>query len=105
MTATATITAGPARTLDPSPTLNGHAGERVPAGCVLLDTDQLQVGDVVRHAEGTFELVTDIVAMPTSTTRRVHVLRTRKGRTVACSYWIGEHARRTVHKVGTTVEP
>jgi hypothetical protein len=86
--------------LEPSPTLYGHPGERVPHGCVLLDTDDLQVGDVLRYAVDTFDLVTSIEPLPSETTRRVHVLRTvSSGRTATCSFWIGEHARRTVHKV------
>ena len=59
-----------------------------------------QVGDVLQHAAGTFDLVTSIDPVPSQTTRQVHVLRTLpSGRTVTCSFWIGEHARRTVHKV------
>jgi hypothetical protein len=100
MTSTATATATPVRTLDPSPTLYGHPGERVPAGCVLLSTDELRVGDVLQYAPGTFDLVTDIDPVPSETTRQVHVLRTMpNGRTATCFFWVGEHARRTVHKV------
>ena len=55
---------------------------------------------MLQHAPGTFDLVTSIDAVPTATTRQVHVLRTLpSGRTVDCSFWIGEHARRTVHQV------
>ena len=97
---TTTAIATRERTLEPSPTLYGHAGERVPEGCVLLDTADLLVGDVLQHAVGTFDLVTSIDPVPSETTRQVHVLRTLpSGRTVACFFWIGEHARRTVHKV------
>ena len=100
MTSTDTAIATPVRTLEPSPTLCGHPGERVPTGCVLLSSDELQVGDVLQHAPGTFDLVTDIDPVPTETTRQVHVLRTMpNGRTVTCFFWIGENARRTVHKV------
>jgi hypothetical protein len=95
-----TTTATRIRPLELSPTLYGHAGEAVPAGCSLLLADDLRVGDVLQHAAGTFDLVTDIDPVPTETTRQVHVLRTlSNGRTIACSFWIGEHARRTVHKV------
>ena len=95
MTATATRS----RELPPSPTLYGHPGERVPAGCVLLSVEELQVGDVLQHAPATFDLVTDIDPVPSETTRQVHVLRTLpNGRTVTCFFWIGEHARRTVHR-------
>ena len=96
-----TTTANRVRTLEPSPTLYGHHVTPVPAGCVLLQTDDLQVGDVLHHAAGTFDLVTSIAPCSTGTTTRlVHVLRTvPSGRTTTCSFWIGEHARRTVHKV------
>jgi hypothetical protein len=95
-----TTTATRIRPLELSPTLYGHAGEPVPAGCSLLPADDLRVGDVLQHAPGTFDLVTDIDPTPTETTRLVHVLRTvANGRTITCSFWIGEHARRTVHKV------
>lgn len=84
---------------EPSPSLNGHHTGPVPAGCVLLAVEDLAVGDVLQHDVGTFELVTSIVPFPSETTRQVHVLRTMpSGRTVTCSFWIGEHARRTVHK-------
>ncbi len=84
----------------PARRLYGHPGERVPTGCVLLSTDDLLVGDVLQHAVGTFDLVTSIDPVPSETTRQAHVLRTLpSGRTVACFFWIGEHARRTVHKV------
>jgi hypothetical protein len=97
---TTTAIATRVRTLEPSPTLYGHPGESVPAGCVLLSTNDLRVGDVLQHAPGTFDLVTDIDPVPTETTRQVHVLRTLpNGRTVTCFFWIGENARRTVHKV------
>ena len=97
---TTTAIATRVRTLEPSPTLYGHPGEPVPAGCVLLSTDDLEVGDVLQHAPGTYDLVMSIDADPSQTTRLVHVLRTLpSGRTVTCSFWIGEHARRTVHKV------
>ena len=97
---TTTAIATRVRILEPSPTLYGHPGDTVPAGCVLLSTDDLQVGDVLHHAAGTFDLVTSIDPVPTETTRQVHVLRTLpSGRTVTCFFWIGEHARRTVHKV------
>ena len=97
---TTATTATRARILDPSPTLYGHPGERIPDGCVLLSTDDLLAGDVLQHAPGTFDLVTGIDPVPTETTRKVHVLRTLpNGRTASCFFWIGEHARRTVHKV------
>ncbi|MET0902241.1 MAG: hypothetical protein ABWZ52_03285 [Acidimicrobiales bacterium] len=97
---TTTAIATRERTLEPSPTLYGHPGERIPAGCVLLSTDDLVIGDVLQHAPGTFDLVTGIDPVPTETTRQVHVLRTLpNGRTVSCFFWIGEHARRTVHQV------
>ena len=97
---TTTAIATRVRTLDPSPTLYGHPGEGIPAGCVLLATDDLSVGDVLQHAAGTFDLVTSIDPVPTETTRQVHVLRTLpNGRTVSCFFWVGEHARRTVHQV------
>ena len=108
MTTTAIATvAQPVRVLEPSPSLYGHPGERIPAGCVLLSTDDLQVGDVLQQALGTFDLVTSIDPLPTETTRQVHVLRTvPNGRTATCFFWIGEHARRTVHKVvETPIEP
>ena len=61
------------------------------------------MGDVLQHDVGTFELVMSIVPVPSETTRQVHVLRTMpSGRTAACSFWIGEHARRTVHKLAAT---
>ena len=97
---TTTAIATRVQDLDPSPTLYGHPGERIPAGCVLLSTDDLVVGDVLQHAAGTFDLVTSIDAVPSATTRQAHVLRTLpSGRTVDCFFWVGEHARRTVHKV------
>jgi hypothetical protein len=97
---TTTATATRTRTLEPSPTLYGHPGESVPAGCVLLPVDDLLVGDVLQHVNAVFDLVTSIDPTPSEITRQVHVLRTMtNGRTVACSFWIGEHARRTVHKV------
>ena len=97
---TTTAIATRVRTLEPSPTLYGHPGERVPTGCIVLSSDDLRVGDVLQHAPGTFDLVTDIDPVPSETTRRVHVLRTLpSGRTVGCFFWVGEHARRTVHKV------
>lgn len=97
-----TTTATRVRPLEPSPTLYGHHVEPVPTGCVLLDVDDLAVGDVLQHAAGTFELVTSIAPIPTETTRQVHVLRTLpNGRTTTCFFWVGEHARRTVHKVVT----
>ena len=86
-----TTTATRVRPLEPSPTLYGHHRERTPTGCV---------GDVLQHAEGTFDLVTSIDPVPSETTRQVHVLRTfPSGRTATCAFWIGEHARRTVHLV------
>jgi hypothetical protein len=95
-----TTTATRVRTPEPSPTLYGHHVAPVPAGCILLPSDDLRVGDVLHHAPGTYDLVTDIDPVPTATTRLVHVLRTvASGRTATCSFWIGEHARRTVHKV------
>jgi hypothetical protein len=95
-----TTTATRVRTPEPSPTLNGHHVMPVPTGCVLLHSDDLRVGDVLRHAPGTFDLVLSIAPVPTDATRLVHVLRTvPSGRTATCSFWIGEHARRTVHKV------
>ena len=98
-----TSTATQVRPLEPSPTLYGHHVEPVPEGCVLLPVDDLQVGDVLHHATGTFDLVTSIAPAPSETTRLVHVLRTvPSGRTATCSFWIGEHARRTVHKVVAT---
>ena len=55
---------------------------------------------MLQHASGTYDLVTSIDTDPSPTTRLVHVLRTRpNGRTVTCFFWIGEHARRTVHQV------
>jgi hypothetical protein len=101
MTITATAaTAIQVRELDPSPTFNGHPGQRVPAGCTLLSVEDLQVGDVLQHAPGTFDLVPDIQPEPSETTRTVHVLRTvPSGRTASCFFWAGAHARRTVHKV------
>src|SRR5690349_769241 len=100
---TTTATATRTRQLPPSPSLYGHPGERVPAGCVVLSVQDLQVGDVLQHAPGTFDLVTSIDPVPSETTRTVHVLRTvPSGRTVSCFFWIGEHARRTVHKVDVT---
>ena len=99
MTSTATLVRRP----EPSPTLYGHHVSPVPAGCVLLPVEDLAVGDVLQHDLGTFELVTSIVPFPGRTTRQVHVLRTMpNGRTASCSFWIGEHARRTVHKVVAT---
>ena len=84
----------------PSPSLYGHPGERVPAGCVRVGTDELQVGDALQHAPGTFDLVMSIEPVPTGTTRLVHVLRTvPSGRTTTAFFWIGEHARGTVDKV------
>ena len=100
---TTTATATPVRPLEPSPTLYGHQGEPVPKGCLVLPTNDLRVGDVLQHAPLTFDLVTDIDPAPSHTTRRVHVLRTMpNGRTASCSFWIGEHARRTVHMVEVT---
>jgi hypothetical protein len=97
---TTTATATRVRPLEPSPSLYGHPWERVPAGCALLRSQDLQAGDVLRHAPGTFDLVVSIHPVPTETTRTVHVLRTLpNGRTASCFFWIGEHARRTVHKV------
>ena len=98
MTCTATLVRRP----EPSPTLYGHHLGPVPAGCVLLRVEELAVGDVLQHDVGTFELVTSIVAFPGRTSRQVHVLRTMpNGRTATCSFWIGEHARRTVHQVAS----
>ena len=98
MTSTATTTLARVEPL-PSPSLYGHPGERVPTGCVRLSTDQLQVGHVLQHAAGTFDLVTSIEPA-TGTTRLVHVLRTvPSGRTTAASFWIGDHARRFVDTV------
>ena len=96
---TTTATTARVRPL-PSPTFDGHAGEPAAPGCVALRTDDLRVGDVLRHAAGTFDLVTSIAPIPSETTRQVHVLRTLpSGRTVTCSFWIGEHARRVVQLV------
>ena len=61
---TTTAIATRVRTLEPSPTLYGHPGEPIPAGCVLLSTDDLEVGDVLQHAAGTFDLVTSIDPVP-----------------------------------------
>jgi len=95
-----TTTATRARSLGPIPDLYGGHVSPVPEGCSLLPACDLLVGDVLRHTEGTFDLVTSIVPEPSETTRRVYVLRTMpNGRTATCSFWIGEHARRTVHKV------
>ena len=97
---TTTTTATWARPLEPSPNLYGNHVDPVPAGCVRLPVDDLRVGDILLHAAGTFELVTGIAPIPSETTRHLHVLRTLpNGRTVRCSYWVGEHARRTVHKL------
>jgi hypothetical protein len=88
------------RPLQPSPDLNGHHPVPVPPGCVLLSTADLRVGDVLQHAEGTFDLVTSIAVTPGRSTHLVHVLRTvPSGRTTTASFWIGEHGRRTVHLV------
>lgn len=91
------------RTLEPSPTLYGHHVTPLPAGCVDLSVADLQVGDVLQHAPGTFDLVTSIAPAPSETTRQVHVLRTMpNGRATTCAFWVGEHAVRTVHKVTST---
>ena len=88
------------RPLEPNPDLYGHHHAPVPPGCVLLCTAELGVGDVLQHAEGTFDLVTSIGGVAGASTALVHVLRTMpNGRTTAASFWIGEHARRTVHLV------
>jgi hypothetical protein len=99
MTTTATLR----RPLDPSPDLYGHHPTPVPAGCVLVSTGELAAGDVLQHAEGTFDLVISITALSGAATAVVHVLRTMpNGRTTGASFWIGEHARRTVHRVVQT---
>ena len=75
----------------------------MPAGCVVLSTEDVAVGDVLQHDVGTVDLVTSIVATPGANLAQVHVLRTvRSGRTTTCSFWIGAHARRTVHLVRRT---
>jgi hypothetical protein len=100
---TTTATTTQRRALEPSPNLYGHHVDPVPAGCVLLPVDELQVGDVLQYAPGTFDLVTSIAPIPTPSTRKVHVLRTMpNGRTATCFFWVGEHARRTVHLVSST---
>lgn len=95
-----TTTATRVRRLEPSPNLYGNHVDPVPAGCVLLPVDHLVVGDVLQHARGTFDLVTSIAPVAGESTQLVHVLRTMpNGRTATCFFWIGEHARRTVHLV------
>ena len=97
MTTTATTLRRP---LEPSPDLYGHHTIPVPPGCVLLSTAALAVGDVLQHAAGTVDLVTSIAEAPGASTAVVHVLRTMpNGRTTAAAFWIGEHARRTVHLI------
>ena len=91
------------RSLEPSPDLYGHHVPPVPAGCVVLPTEDLAIGDVLQHDVGTVDLVTSIVTTPGAGLAQVHVLRTvRSGRTTTCSFWIGAHARRTVHLVRRT---
>jgi hypothetical protein len=98
-----TTTATRVRRLEPSPNLYGNHVDPVPAGCVLLPADDLAVGDVLRHTHGTFDLVTSIAPAAGESTRLVHVLRTMpNGRTATCFFWIGEHARLTVHLVVTS---
>ena len=98
MTSTATATLARVEPML-SPSLYGHPGERVPAGCVRVSTNELEVGHVLQHAPGTFDLVT-CVESASGTTRLVHVLRTvPSGRTTAAFFWIGDHARRSVDKV------
>jgi hypothetical protein len=98
---TASITA--CRALEPSPDLYGHHVPPVPAGCVILPTEDLAVGDVLQHDLGTVDLVTSIAATAGTDLAQVHVLRTvRSGRTTTCSFWIGAHARRSVHLVRRT---
>ena len=88
------------RVLEPSPNLYGNHVPLVPAGCVLLPAELLAVGDVLQHARETFDLVTSIDPAAGDSTQIVHVLRTMpNGRTATCFFWIGEHARRNVHKV------
>ncbi len=88
------------RPLEPSPDLYGHHITPVPAGCALLPAMEVAVGDVLQHAEGAFDLVTSITPLPGGAIAQVHVLRTMaNGRTVTAFFWIGEHARRTVHLV------
>ncbi len=97
-----TTTATRVRRLEPSPNLYGSHVDAIPTGSVLLPATLLAVGDVLQHARETFDLVTSIDPAGAST-QLVHVLRTMpNGRTATCFFWIGEHARTTVHLVVAT---